>query len=157
MDRILAIPQVTQSTSEFPKSINATSTRGSDSKARKCKTKFDGIDRFKMFKNVVLKAVGNLYGHRPAGNNYRREFAEVVVNKMVPLCVLCNLCFTTCLMVYLSPKSFGSNHVVGLVAVSCCSSILILFVFRAVLGYSHPSCFVLSLEKYVAPSFYYPS
>ena len=110
MDRILAMPQVTQSTSEFPRSINATSTRGSDSKARKCKTKFDGIDRFKMFKDVVLKAVGNLYGHRPAGNNYRREFAEVVVNKMVPLCVLCNLCFTTCLMVYLSPMKWLASR-----------------------------------------------
>lgn len=42
-------------------------------------SKFDGVD---LFKDVVLELVGNLYGRRPAGNNYRKEFEHVVTEKM---------------------------------------------------------------------------
>ena len=34
-------------------------------------------------KDVVLELVGNLYGRRPAGSNYRKEFEEVVTNGLV--------------------------------------------------------------------------
>ena len=41
--------------------------------------KFEGPD---LNKEVVLELVGNLYGRRPAGNNYRKEFEQVVTEKM---------------------------------------------------------------------------
>ena len=41
--------------------------------------KFEGVD---LNKEVVLELVGNLYGRRPAGNNYRKEFEQVVTEKM---------------------------------------------------------------------------
>eukprot|EP00439_Symbiodinium_sp_Y106_P024923 s6017_g3.t1 len=34
-------------------------------------------------KDVVLELVGNLYGRRPAGSNYRKEFEKVVTNGLV--------------------------------------------------------------------------
>ena len=34
-------------------------------------------------KDVVLELVGNLYGRRPPGSNYRKEFEEVVTNGLV--------------------------------------------------------------------------
>ena len=34
------------------------------------------------FKDVVLELVGNLYGRRPAGSNYRKEFEQLVTEKM---------------------------------------------------------------------------
>ena len=41
--------------------------------------KFVGVD---LYKDVVLQLVGNLYGRRPAGSNYRKEFEEVVTQKL---------------------------------------------------------------------------
>eukprot|EP00435_Cladocopium_sp_Y103_P043816 s1981_g12.t1 len=41
--------------------------------------KFEGVD---LFKDVVLELVGNLYGRRPAGSHYRKEFEEVVTGKL---------------------------------------------------------------------------
>ena len=38
-----------------------------------------GVD---LYKDVVLQLVGNLYGRRPAGSNYRKEFEEVVTQKL---------------------------------------------------------------------------
>ena len=35
-----------------------------------------------LFKDVVLELVGNLYGRRPAGSNYRKEFEQLVTEKM---------------------------------------------------------------------------
>ena len=35
--------------------------------------KFEGVD---LYKDVVLQLVGNLYGRRPAGSNYRKELKK---------------------------------------------------------------------------------
>ena len=40
--------------------------------------KFAGIN---LYKDVVLQLVSNLNGRRPAGNNYRKEFEEVLTKK----------------------------------------------------------------------------
>ena len=48
------------------------------------KSKFENITDVDLCKQVVLELVGNLYGRRPAGSNYRQEFEKVVTERLVP-------------------------------------------------------------------------
>ena len=54
-----------------------------------------------------------------------------------PLCVFHHLSLTFCPVLHLSPKSFVSNPMSALVVVSCSSFIVILFVCRASLFFTH--------------------
>ena len=71
------IQQGTQCTFASPQNTSSIFKHGSALSPLMCKGGLIGL-----FKDVVLELVGNLYGRRPAGSNYRKEFEQLVTEKM---------------------------------------------------------------------------